>query len=124
PATRVVNASEPVDFEALRGRKVAVIGAGATAFDNAATALEAGAAEVHLLCRRAEIQVVQPYRWLTFHGFLRHFADLDDAWRWRFMRAILDLREGFPQATYDRCARFANFHLHEASPIEAARGAG
>ena len=124
PATRVARASDPVDFEGLRGRKVAVIGAGATAFDNAATALEAGAAEVHLLCRRAEIQLVQPYVWLTFRGFLRHFSDLDDAWRWRFMRAILELREGFPQATYDRCGRFSNFHLHEGSPVEAATEVG
>jgi cation diffusion facilitator CzcD-associated flavoprotein CzcO len=124
PASVVARASEPIDFEALRGRKVAVIGAGATAFDNAATALEHGAAEVHLLCRRAEVQLVQPYHWLTFRGFLRHFSDLDDAWRWRFMRAILEMREGFPQATYDRCARFANFHLHEAMPVEAAQELG
>jgi FAD-dependent urate hydroxylase len=124
PQTRVFRASDDIDFAGLAGRTVAVIGAGATAFDNAAMALDAGAAEVHLLCRRAEIQVIQPYRWLTFRGFLRHFCDLDDAWRWRFMRAILELREGFPQATYDRCARFANFHLHEGSPIEAAYEAG
>ena len=124
PARLVARASEQIDFDALAGQKVAVIGAGATAFDNAAAALEAGAAEVHLLCRRAEIQLIQPYRWLTFRGFLRHFCDLDDAWRWRFMRAILELREGFPQATYDRCARFANFHLHEGSPVEAAREVG
>ena len=124
PATVVARASEAIDFEALRGRKVAVIGAGATAFDNAATALEAGAAEVHLLCRRAEVQLVQPYIWLTFRGFLRHFSDLDDAWRWRFMRAILELREGFPQATYDRCARFSNFHLHQGAPVEAAQMVG
>ena len=121
PAVLVARASEPIDFGVLVGRKVAVIGAGATAFDNAAMALEAGAAEVHLFCRRGEIQLIQPYRWLTFRGFLRHFCDLDDAWRWRFMRAILELREGFPQATYDRCGRFANFRLHEGSPIEAAR---
>ena len=120
PARLLARTSDQIDFDGLAGKKVAVIGAGATAFDNAATALEAGAAEVHLLCRRAEIQLVQPYVWLTFRGFLRHFSDLDDAWRWRFMRAILDLREGFPQATYDRCARFPNFHLHEGSPVEAA----
>jgi cation diffusion facilitator CzcD-associated flavoprotein CzcO len=124
PATLYARTSDQIDFEALAGQKVAVIGAGATAFDNAATTLEAGAAEVRLLCRRAEIQLVQPYRWLTFRGFLRHFCDLDDAWRWRFMRAILELREGFPQATYDRCARFSNFHLHEGSPVEAAREVG
>ena len=121
PPTRVARPSDDIDFAALAGRTVVVIGAGATAFDNAATALEAGAAEVHLLCRRAKIQVIQPYRWLTFRGFLRHFCDLDDEWRWRFMRAILELREGFPQATYDRCARFSNFHLHQGSPVEVAQ---
>jgi cation diffusion facilitator CzcD-associated flavoprotein CzcO len=124
PSSLCVHAAQPVDFAPLRGKRVAVIGAGASAFDNAATALEAGAAEVHLFCRRAEIQVIQPYRWLTFRGFLRHFCDLDDAWRWRFMRAILGIREGFPQATYDRCARHANFHRHDGAPIEAARKTG
>ncbi len=124
PSSLCVHTAQPIDFDSLRGKQVAVIGAGASAFDNAAAALEAGAAAVHLFCRRAEIQVIQPYRWLTFRGFLRHFCDLDDAWRWRFMRAVLDMREGFPQATYDRCARHANFHLHQAAPIEAAEEMG
>jgi cation diffusion facilitator CzcD-associated flavoprotein CzcO len=124
PSSICVHTAQPIDFASLRGKQIAVIGAGASAFDNAATALEAGAAEVHLFCRRAEIQVIQPYRWLTFRGFLRHFCDLDDAWRWRFMRAILEMREGFPQATYGRCARHANFHRHDGAPIEAAREAG
>lgn len=121
PATRCVHSGAQIDFEALRGRRVAVIGAGASAFDNAAVALETGAARVDLLCRRAEIQLIQPYRWLTFRGFLRHFSELDDAWRWRFMRAVLELREGFPQHTYDRCAHHAAFHLHEGAPVVAAR---
>lgn len=123
PSSSFATVADDIDFESLRGKRVAVIGAGASAFDNAATALEAGAAEVHLLCRRAEIQVIQPYRWLTFRGFLRHLSDLDDAWRWRFMRKILEMREGFPQPTYDRCARHANFTLHEGAPVEAARQA-
>lgn len=121
PASSVATVADDIDFDSLRGKRVAVIGAGASAFDNAATALEAGAADVHLLCRRAQIQVIQPYRWLTFRGFLRHLSDLDDAWRWRFMRNILEMREGFPQATYDRCARHASFTLHEGAPVEVAR---
>ncbi len=120
PASRRAHCAEPIDFAALAGKRVAVIGAGASAFDNAATALEAGAAEVHLLCRRAEIQVVQPYRWLTFRGFLRHLGDLDDAWRWRFMSAVMGLREGFPQATYDRCAMHDAFRLHLGAPVLSA----
>jgi FAD-dependent urate hydroxylase len=124
PSSMVASAAHNIDFERLRGEQVAVIGAGATAFDNAAAALEAGADGVDLLCRRAQIQLVQPYRWLTFRGFLRHFSDLDDSWRWRFMHATLEMREGFPQPTYDRCARFPNFQLHEGAPIEAARASG
>jgi cation diffusion facilitator CzcD-associated flavoprotein CzcO len=123
PSSSVATVADDIDFESLRGKRVAVIGAGASAFDNAATALETGASEVHLLCRRAQIQVIQPYRWLTFRGFLRHLSDLDDAWRWRFMRKVLEMREGFPQPTYDRCARHANFTLHEGAPVEAARQA-
>ncbi len=94
------------------GKRVAVLGAGASAFDNAAMALEAG--PPRSICSAAEPkpQVVQPYRWLTFAGFLRHVSELDDAWRWRFMSRILGLREGFPQATYDRCASHKTFRLH------------
>jgi hypothetical protein len=70
------------------------------------------------------VQLIQPYHWLTFRGFLRHFSELDDAWRWRFMKTVLDMREGFPQPTWDRCARHANFVLHEDSPVEAAQQLG
>ena len=89
-----------------------MLGAGASAFDNAAVALEAGAAEVHLFCRRAQPMDVQPYRWLTFAGFLKHMHEMPDAWRWRFMANILGMREGFAQDTYDRASRFPNFTMH------------
>ena len=114
------HSADAIDFAALRGKRVAVVGAGASAFDNAATALEAGAAEVTLLCRRETLQVVQPYRWLTFSGFLDHIGELDDVWRWRFMARILGLREGFPQPTYDRCASHANFRIVTGATLIAA----
>ncbi len=121
PAHCRAHTADEIDFEKLSGKVVAVLGAGASALDNAATALEAGAKSVHLFCRRASPQVVQPYRWLTFAGFLRNLSDLDDAWRWRFMRRVLSLREGFPQATWDRCARHENFHLHGGAAWQDAR---
>ena len=124
PARLRAHAADPIDFAVLRGRAVAVLGAGASALDNAAAALEAGAAAVHLFCRRAEVQVVQPYRWLTFAGFLRHVSELDDSWRWRFMSAVLGMREGFPQHTYDRCARWPGFHLHTGAPWDAVAAEG
>ena len=109
-ATRA-HAAEAIDFTALAGRTVAVLGAGASAFDNAAMALEAGA-HVHLFCRRAAPMIIQPYRWLTFAGFMKHLGDMPDAWRWRFMAYILGLREGFPPATYARVTAFDDFTMH------------
>ena len=116
PLERRAHAAADIDFVALKDRRVAVLGAGASAFDNAGAALEAGAAEVMLFSRRQSPQVIQPYRWLTFKGFLDHLGDLEDKWRWRFMRRILGLREGFPQETYDRCARHDNFRLIAGAP--------
>ena len=37
------------------------------------------------------------------------------------MRRVLSLREGFPQATWDRCARHDNFHLHTGAAWQDAR---
>jgi cation diffusion facilitator CzcD-associated flavoprotein CzcO len=116
--------ADDIDFASLRGRVVAVLGAGASAFDNAAMALESGAAAVHLFCRRAEPMVIQPYRWLTFAGFLRHMGDMDDAWRWRFMHYILGLREGFPAPTYARVKAFDQFTMHVGQPWTGASVAG
>lgn len=102
---------EDIDFAALAGKRVAVLGAGASAFDNAGTALEAGAGRVTVCSRRDDLQRIQPFRWLSFPGFLGHFHTLDDVWRWRFMNYLLTLREAFPRETWERVARHDTFEL-------------
>jgi len=116
--------ADEIDFQGLAGRRVAVIGAGASAFDNAAAALEAGAFEVRLYCRRERLQRVQPYKYLSFNGFLRHFRELDDAQRWRFMNHLLSVREALPKETWERCTRHARFSLHQGAPWRDAREEG
>ena len=37
------------------------------------------------------------------------------------MSMVLGRREGFPQATWDRCAKWPNFHLHTGAPVQEAR---
>lgn len=106
---------EAIDFEALRGKRVAVLGAGASGFDNAATALESGAREVHLLFRRSQLVNVNPYRWAEFVGFLKHHADLPDAERWRFILQILRMGQLPPADTLARAQALPGFHLHAGS---------
>ena len=121
PRDRFSHTAEDIDFAALAGARIGVLGAGASAFDNAATALEAGAASVDLCLRRADIPRINPYRWMEQAGFLGHYADLPDLMRWRFIRHIFDLNQPPPQDTFWRCRRHAGFAFHTACPWTAAR---
>ena len=107
---------DAIDFEALRGKRVGVLGAGASAFDNASVALEQGAGEVHLFYRRKSLPNVNPYRWAEFVGFLKHHADLPDADRWRFIHRIIEMGQLPPSDTFSRARAFPQFHLHGGSP--------
>lgn len=120
PRRLYAHTSEYIDFERLAGRSVGVLGAGASAFDNAATALECGAREVHLFFRRRALPRVNPYRWMEFTGFLKHFADLDDAVRWRMMNHIFSINQPPPQDTFERATRFPNFRIHPGCPWTGA----
>ena len=121
PRDRYAHTAEPIDFPSLAGKAIAVIGAGASAFDNAAMAVEHGAAKVELLARRERLPTVNPNRWMEFSGFLRHFGDLDDARKWRFMKIIFDMNQPPPQDTFDRCTRFSNFSMRLGCPLESVR---
>ena len=114
----------PIDFAALHSKRVGILGAGACAFDNAAVALESGAAEVHQFFRRSEMVRVNPYRWMEFVGFLKHHADLPDAQKWRFIRRITQIGQLPPANTYARATRFSNHTLHPSSPWLSAEAVG
>jgi cation diffusion facilitator CzcD-associated flavoprotein CzcO len=117
PGETWAHTSDPIDFAGLSGKRVAVIGGGASAFDNAATALEQGAARVDMFIRRADLPVVNSYRALESHGFWRYFGDMDDANRWRCMRHLLSLPMPPPQDTLERTLRHGNVAVHYASPV-------
>jgi len=116
PADRFSHTRGDIDFDALAGKRVGVLGAGASAFDNASVALEHGAAAVELFFRRDKLVDVNPYRWAEFVGFLRHHADLPDAQRWRFIRQILRMGQLPPTDTFARAKAHAAFTLRPASP--------
>src|SRR5262249_29001257 len=91
---RVFHSSDAIDFAQLGGGRVGVLGASASAFDNAAVALERGAAEAHLFARRDHLPQINKSKWTVFPGFFHGFADLDDARRWDIYSYILS--EGVP----------------------------
>ncbi|MEM9158662.1 MAG: hypothetical protein AAGB46_06395 [Verrucomicrobiota bacterium] len=113
--------SGQVDFEDLRGKRLGVLGAGASAFDNAGTALEAGAESVDLFYRRRNLPRVNPNRWMENAGFLAHYASLSDAWKWKFYYNYWAGNQPPTQAGYDRCICHSNFRLHPGTLWRAVR---
>jgi len=115
---------EDIDFSALKGKKVGVLGAGASAFDNASVALEAGCSQVALFFRREKLVDVNPYRWAEFVGFLKHHSDLDDAQKWTFISQFVRMGQLPPADTLARAQHHPNFTLHAGSPWTSAEAHG
>ena len=116
PRELYAHTEDPIDFAALNGKTIAVIGAAASAFDAAGVALEHGAAAVHLFARRDTIAAVPITRSRGFPGAYDNFFQLPDADRWQ--QAIRFRRAGSTPTTdaIERTVKFPNFHLHLSAP--------
>jgi len=117
PPECFAHSADPIDFTKLTGKRIAVVGAGASAFDNAAVALEAGAASVDLFARRTEVEHKNFKETTELSNFLRHYRELDDSRRWRMMVNFVGASAPPPRASIDRCRHHANFHLHTGSRL-------
>jgi FAD-dependent urate hydroxylase len=119
PATFYSHTESAIDFAALHGRDVAVIGAAASAFDAAGVALEAGAASVRLFARRPTIAAVPITRSRGFAGAYDNYYALPDAARWE--QALRFRRWGSTPTTdaIERTVVSPNFHLHLAAPLQS-----
>ena len=119
PDDLYAHSADPIDFAALRGKTIGVIGGGASAFDNAATALEHGVGSVDLLMRRPNLPKVQITRAMHSVGYLQHFGDLGDAQRWTIMNHFTSFTPPPPEETLARTTKHANFRMHVSSPLSA-----
>lgn len=120
PAYRAHTADD-IDFAALRGRRVVVIGAGASAMDNAAEALEAGAAEVRLLVRRKHMPRINKLTGIGSMGFIDGWPALSEEWRWRLMHYSQDTQTPPPRNSTQRVSRHLNAFFHMGVAVEAMR---
>jgi cation diffusion facilitator CzcD-associated flavoprotein CzcO len=107
---RVFHSADAIDFAAWHGKRIGVLGAGASAFDNAGTALEAGA-QVTMFARRPLLPQVNKSKWTGFVGFLHGFEALDDARKWRFYTYIFDEQIPPPWESVRRCDDQPGFAL-------------
>jgi len=124
PRTRWAHSSDANDYAALAGLRVGVIGAGASAMDSAATALEAGAASVHLLVRRADLPRINKGKGAGNPGFVHGYAHLPPDWKWRIRHYIARQQVPPPRNSTQRVSRHANAHFHLGVAVERVQERG
>ncbi|MCJ9669625.1 MULTISPECIES: NAD(P)-binding domain-containing protein [unclassified Neorhizobium] len=114
----VKHGADLIDMTALRGKRVAIVGAGASAMDNAAAALEAGAARVDIFVRRADIPRIDKFTGVGSQGMTHGYLGLPDADKWTYMVAGERAQIPPPRHSVQRVSRHPNAFFHIASPVD------
>lgn len=115
------HSSDEIDFAKLQGRTVGVIGAGASAVDNAAEALEAGASHVAMLVRRPDVPRVNRGMGIGSAGMWAGFQNLPPERRWAVIQVIADSAIPPPHISMLRCTRHKNFAVVTRCEPSSAR---
>lgn len=126
PADKWTHTTGRLPVETFRGKAIGVIGAGSSAFDAAAVALEAGAAEVHIFSRRSYIDYQAPATQGAppaapvdrgYSNVLKLAYELPDVVRWR--NFLLGDRRvaSVPLDSLERAVAFNGFHIHLNSSL-------
>ncbi|MBT0668196.1 NAD(P)/FAD-dependent oxidoreductase [Novosphingobium profundi] len=108
--------SEPIDFATLHGKRIGILGGGASAFDNAQFALSQGVEAAEVFIRRKQLPRINPIRFMEKVGFAARYPALDDQAKYAAMACFLGHNQPPTNDTFVRAASFAGFHLHTGAP--------
>lgn len=120
PREGYAHTNDPIDFGKLKGRRVGIMGAGASGFDAAASALENHAYDVTIFLRRERVPSVNKGVSNIYEGFMEGFFDLSDAKKWKLMK--VHYRDGVPPPfdALERVKDYQNFAVQLGAGIEDA----
>ncbi len=116
----VRHSAEDIDFAALSGCRVAVVGLAATAFDNAAVALEAGAAEVVLIGRAPALPRLNKMKQTVYPGFSHGFPTLPDREKLRWLDHVVRQRIAPPRDSVLRISSHPRVRLMLGTEVTGA----
>jgi cation diffusion facilitator CzcD-associated flavoprotein CzcO len=124
PRSQWAHSSDEMDYGRLAGLRVGVIGAGSSAMDSAATALEAGARSVELLIRRPDLPRVNKGKGAGVPGLTQGHFDLSDERKWRIRHYINALNVPPPHGSTLRVSAFPNAFFNFGCPVLAVAPQG
>jgi len=124
PRSLYAHTSERIDFEKLKGKRIGILGGGASAFDNAQFALGEGVAEAHVFVRRRELPRINPIRKMEASGMIERYPALPDADKYAVMVHFFANNQPPTNDTFERAAAWPGFRLHLGEPWLRAKPSG
>ncbi|KGH01149.1 MULTISPECIES: NAD(P)-binding domain-containing protein [Comamonas] len=118
------HSSDAMDYATLAGKHVGVVGAGASAMDSAATALENGAASVDMLIRRQQLPLINKSKGSGVPGLTHGQYLLPDAWKWRIRHYINAQQVPPPHGSTLRVSRHDNAFFNLGCAVQSVEKAG
>jgi len=125
PRALYAHTSEAIDYAAMKGQRIGILGGGASAFDNANFALTQGVGAAEVFIRRKVLPRINPIRFMERVGLASRYPALGDADKYRAMACFLGHNQPPTNDTFERAAAWSGFHLHLGSPwlaVEAVNG--
>ena len=114
---RFNHSSEEIEFSKMKDCRVAVIGFSASAVDNAAEALKAGASEVHMLVRASKVPRVNKMKSTGYPGFTHGFPMMPPETRLDLLSYVFRCRIAPPRDSTQRVFKHSNARLHLSSEV-------
>ncbi len=120
PSSFYKNTTEEIHFKELSGKRIGIIGVGASAFDAAAVALEHHASSVEMFMRRSSIPNINKFATLGYPGFNQGFYHLSDEARYKFISEAFQVGIPPPFEALKRLSHYQNFNVWTRTIIEHA----
>lgn len=115
-----MHSSASRDFRTFKGQTVTVIGSGASAVDNAASALEAGADRVDLLVRRKTFPRMNRFIRLANPLFFESYSELSLKERYRFWTLVNQEAVAPPRESVLRLTAHSRLNIHFETTLQKA----
>lgn len=108
--------SDDIDFTKFHGKKIGILGGGPCAFDSALICNEHGAKEVHMFFKRPKLVNLHVFLWGEFNGFLKHFIDLPDNEKWKFIAKMYEIGQPPTPISVKKVREKESIFMHFGSP--------
>lgn len=116
PKSRYSQAAWPIDEESVRGKSIAILGAGPNAFDWVLEANRMGAKSIDLFSKRDRLSTLHCFKWGEFTGFMKCFPDLSDDQKYNFAARMYEMGQPPVPERVENAFKLENFIIHYSSP--------